>query len=61
MFNVQCSYYYLTKETVTGGWILATCLLTDIGYSEIIAYSYSKNIKYAVRFRSTSVWGGFVS
>ena len=26
----------------------------------IMAYSYSKNIKYAVRFRSTSVWGGFV-
>ena len=26
-----------------------------------MAYSYSTNIKYAVRFRSTSVWGGFVS
>ena len=34
---------------------------TDIEYKEIMAYSYSTNIKYAVRFRSTNVWGGFVS
>jgi len=31
------------------------------GYEEIKAFSYSTNIKYAVRFRSKSVWGGFVS
>ena len=26
-----------------------------------MAYSYSTNINYALRFRSFSVWGGFVS
>ena len=25
-----------------------------------LGYTYSTNIKYTVRFRSTSVWGGFV-
>ena len=26
-----------------------------------MAYSYSTNIKYAVRFQSTCAWGGFVT
>ena len=34
---------------------------TDKGYKEIMALSLTTNIKYAVRFRSTSVWGGSVS
>jgi len=29
---------------------------TNDGYEEIMTYSYNTNLKYAVRFRSTSVW-----
>ena len=33
---------------------------TDKEYEEIMAYSFSTNIKYAVHFQSTGVWEGFV-
>ena len=36
-------------------------LMRNLSLSMIMAYSYSTNIKYAVRLRSTSVWGGSVS
>ena len=43
---------------ILSAYIKDSLLIKDI---KMMAYLFSTNVKYAVRFRSTSVRGGFVS